>query len=531
VLKSEADQAEPVRRGSRRLRPGRRRGAAAVAWAAGAIVVFALFLKVSVNYSMIADGANNALQAWDMLHGNPLLHGWILGDATFYTLELPLLAVSEALFGLHTIAVHVAEALVYLIVAACAVAIAVKDSRGSSRAARAAVVVAVLAAPALVRSDVWLPLGIPDHTGTTVFLLVSCLLIDRVTARRYTAPLLCLILCAGQISDVTVRYVAVPAIVVVCAYRMLADRKVATGDGANLLAAVLSVPLSLAVRKAMLHFGAYLMVAPATKLAPIRLWPHNAALTWFSLRELYGAHGAAGYRPAGPIAVFGYACMLATAAGILVAIWRWRTSRRADQVLLVAIAVNLAVYVVSTLPSVHTPHDMVAVLPCGAVLAARALVPERFTNRVTALAASGLALVAALLPLSLTAAHNPRTSEYASLITWLQAHRLSHGLGDYWDGSEVTLETGNQIQIRTVQVVHGRKITPYAWESDTAWYDPARHYANFILIDGPNHDLGLTVERIFGQPASTYSVDSWKVLVYRKNLLTDVKPAALPATS
>ena len=36
-----------------------------------------------------ADGASNALQAWDMLHGNLLLHGWWLSDVSFYTTELP----------------------------------------------------------------------------------------------------------------------------------------------------------------------------------------------------------------------------------------------------------------------------------------------------------------------------------------------------------------------------------------------------------------------------------------------------------
>ena len=199
-----------------------------------------------------------------MLHGHLLLHGWIVGDVTFYTFELPLMAVVEVFLGLHTITVHVTEALVYLIVAGCAVAIAVTNSRGVSRAARAGVVVAVLAAPALVASDAWIPLGFPDHIGTSVFLLVSCLLIDRGPRVRYAAPLLCLVLVAGQISDVTVRYVAVPTIMVVCAYRVVAARKIRTDDAANLVAAVASVPASLAIRALIRHFGGYLMDSPRT---------------------------------------------------------------------------------------------------------------------------------------------------------------------------------------------------------------------------------------------------------------------------
>ena len=137
---------------------------------------------------------------------------------------------------------HVAEALVYLIVTALAVVVAVTDSRGGARVARAGVVAAVLAAPALIVSDMWIPLGFPDHTGTTVFFLVPFLLIDRVPDKWFTAPLVAILLCAGQISDVTVRYVAVPAIVVVCGYRVVVSGKFRSGDAANVVAAVVSVP-------------------------------------------------------------------------------------------------------------------------------------------------------------------------------------------------------------------------------------------------------------------------------------------------
>ena len=75
-----------------------------------------------------------------------------------------------------------ASALTYLIVAVCAVALAVTDSRGPARAARCAVVVTVLAAPLFTASSVGLLLEEPDHIGTSAFLLASFLLIDRAPA-------------------------------------------------------------------------------------------------------------------------------------------------------------------------------------------------------------------------------------------------------------------------------------------------------------------------------------------------------------
>jgi hypothetical protein len=526
-------QARQAGHENRPARPARRRAWVALGWAAGGAALFALFLRISITAaarSTSSDPANSALQAWDMLHGNLLLHGWIVGDATFYTFELPLIAIVEVFFGLRILSVQVAVALVYVIVAACAIVIAVTDSRGASRVVRAGVAVAVLAAPALIASDMWIPLGFPDHTGTSVFLLVSFLLIDRAPGRRFTAPLVCAILCAGQISDVTVRYVAVPAIVVVCGYRVLAARKIRTGDAASLIAAAVSVPLSLAVRALMRHFGAYLMVAPKTRIAPVSHWPHNAAVTWYAVRMVFGISAGPNASPAGGAAIFGLACLLVTVAGMVRVLWRWRTARRAEQLLLVAIFVNIVAYTISTLPNQWVPHDIVAVLPAGAILGARALVPARIVGRLPTLAATGAAVVAALLPLSLAATRPPQVPAWTGLTAWLQTHGLRYGLGGYWDGSAVTLQSDGKVDVRTVKV-NGREITPWAWEMYTGWYDPARHYANFVIVDLVGTDLRPQAIRFFGRPVSTHRVDGWEVLIYDKNVLRDVKPPSLGTTS
>jgi len=512
-------QDEPARRA--------RRVPMALAWIAGGAALFVLILRISLTTPVTSDGANPALQAWDMLHGHLLLHGWLLGDATYYTFELPLIALVEVFFGLHTITVHVAMTVVYVIIAVCAVAIAVTGATGAAaRLSRAAVVVAVLAAPTLILSNRWVPLGFPDHTGTSVFLLVSCLLVDRAPSRRFTAPLLCVILCAGQLGDITVRYAVVPAICVVAAYRMLAARKIRTGDAAILVAAVVSVPLETAVRALMRHFGAYLMVSPRTKLAPVSQWSHNAAWAWVSIRRLFGLATAPGGGPAGAWALFGFACLLAAAAGFLAVLLRWPRARRAEQVLAVAIVVNIGAYIISTLPGPNTMHDIVAVVPAGAVLAARLLVPARLAGRLGRLAVSVAAAVAALLPLSLLAAQPPaRVAGTQQVVDWLQAHGLSYGLGGYWSASGLTLQAGNQVQVRSIKVYDGAAV-PYAWETNSLWFDPSRHDANFVLINLNDNDPQTVpaIERIFGRPALAHRTGDVEILVYHKNLLTQVTP-------
>jgi len=195
------------------------------------------------------------------------------------------------------------------------------------------------------------------------------------------------------------------------------------------------------------------------------------------------------------------------------------------------IVANIGVYVISTLPTPHTPHDLVAILPAGAILGARALVPPRITARLTALAAVGAASVATLLPLSLVAAARPpQVPAVATLAGWLEAHGLHYGLSGYWDGSSVTLQSGGAVQVRTVHVVDGR-IRPFPWETNTLWFDPARHYANFVVIDLVNIDLNSQAEHYFGKPVSINRVADWEVLTYNKNVLQVVRPPELPPTS
>ncbi len=503
-----------------------RRLLGATSWIVGCAALFAFYLRISFTGHVSSDGANSALQAWDMLHGHLLLHGWITGDATYYTFDLPVLALTELFSGLSNLTSHVASALTYLIVTVIAAAIALADSRGLARVARCGVVVVVLTSMFHLESNTHYLLGTPDHAGTSVFLLVSVLLIDRVPARWYTSPLLLAILCAGQIGDATVLYVVVPAVVVVCVYRVVTARNIRTGDAANALAAAASVPLASVVSAVMRHFGAYQMVAPKTAISTPRQWPHNAALAWHALRVLFGAEAGSGSpslaRNAGYI--LGIACLLAAAAGFARVVWTWRTASRAEQLLCAAIVINLSAYVISTMPIPSNPYEVVAVLPCGAILAARACVPGHIGGTLRAGLATGLAAIAALVPLATAAARPAAAVPTAPLSAWLRAHGLTYGLAGYWNSSAITLESGNRVRVRAV-LLDGRQVIPYLWETNTLWFDASRYYANFVVVDLASNGLSPFAEQAFGKPVRIGHVARWEILIYQKNLLKQLAMA------
>jgi hypothetical protein len=361
-----------------------------------------------------------------------------------------------------------------------------------------------------------------------VFLLGSFLLIDRAPGWRFTPPLLAAILVAGQIGDATVLYVAVPAVLLVSAYRVLAAWKIRTGDAAIAAAAAASVPLALLTRTVMLYFGAFAMVPPRTKISPVGQWPEHAVLTFRAIRTLFGAFGAAvvpGPGSTGWAGAFGLACLLAAAFGFAKVVWTWRTAGRAEQLLCVAIVVNLAVYLLSPLPGTFSSREVAAVLPCGAVLAARALVPGRIAGVARARVALCAVALVALVPLVAGAARPPVTPVAVPLAAWLKAHGLRYGIAGYWNASAVTLQSGNQVQVRAVVARHG-KVAPFYWETrpdfywETRpdWYDASRHDATFVIADAAP-PTGQQVEQYFGRPAAVYWLLGCKIMVYRTNLL------------
>jgi hypothetical protein len=519
------------------VRPAARRKQAAAAWAGAALALYAFFARISFGGRVNSDGANSALQAWDLVHGHLLLHGWHIGDATFYFFELPITGVMELIVGLGDVAAHLASALAYLIVAAFAAALAVAGSTGSARVVRCAVVVTVLAVPLLAAPDVLMLLEEPDHVGTSVFILVSFLLVSRAPSRWYSAPLLCVILCAGQVSDLTVRYVAVPAIVVVCGYQMLAARKLRSMDAALAAAAAASVPLESMLRALMVHVGGFIMVAPRAKLSSPRLWPQHASVTWLDIRVLFGAVTEPDARLAWLRAAFGVVCLLAALAGLGRAAWTWRTASRAEQLLGLAIVCNVGVYLISVMPLPNGSREVAAVLPCGAILAARALVPARIASRRRSAAAIATTALIALVPLVTAAARPPAGATSgpstrpatAPLSSWLTTHGLTYGIGGYWDASVVTLQSGGKVKVRAVDLHQyasepGWKINIPGWETNALWYDPSRYQATFAVADVHGRYPAAAFEQFFGKPEQTYRAAGWIVLVYRKNLLAQVLP-------
>src|SRR5260370_28616080 len=147
-------------------------------WVLGAIAAFACYLRLSRTRAVNSDGAGQALQAWDMLHGNLLLRGWSLGDVSYYTTELPQYMLVELARGLSQDVVHVAAAMTYTLAVLLAALLAKGASTGRQAVLRVLIAAGIMLAPQLA-SGVNILLSSPDHIGTSVPVMAVWLILDH----------------------------------------------------------------------------------------------------------------------------------------------------------------------------------------------------------------------------------------------------------------------------------------------------------------------------------------------------------------
>src|ERR1700722_13263195 len=382
-----------VARPPQSLRSRRRTGVPGAGGAAAAGVLFACYLGQSRTVAAGSDGASQALQAWAMLHGNPLLRGWWVTDVSFSTTELPQYALLEVVRGLTPDVIHVGGAMTYTLLVLAAAFLARGRASGPAGLARALLAAGIMLAPQLGPGTQTLLLS-PDHTGTAVPVLLVWLLIDRSAARWYVPVIVWLALAWTLIADTLTLFVAAIPLALVCAVRVArgalrdsASPRQRRYERALLAAAVLTIPTELAATAAIRALGGWQVHRLSTALAAAGQLAGNARLAGEGVLELFGANvfGAAstGSAPALGFGVGRLAGGALAAAGLIGA--TLAAARRRldliDTVLLTGLAVNLAAYVAGVQAvNIASTREIAPVLPFAAALAGRQLAGRLFSR-------------------------------------------------------------------------------------------------------------------------------------------------------
>ena len=373
-------------------------------------------------------------------------------------------------------------------------------------------------------------------------------------ARAWFVPVVVgLLLTWVLVADPLVLVVGIVPLVAVCVLRVLRavwsarppDRGAALQaswyEAALAVAAILAYGLAALVNRLLSASGGFILHPLGYQLAPVHTWAHHAWVTGEGLLALFGA------KPQGPAVELVFA--LLHLAGVILVAWAiCRVVRRfvswpdlISQVLLVAIVLNIGVYIPSTLANATdlNAREFAVVLPFGAVLAGRVLA-EPLTARVhegeidvlgwlrgrrwRAAVASALA-AGYLASLGYGAAQPSVPPANAQLATFLAEHHLTNGISGYWMSSIVTVGSDGAVTIRAVQ----SSLRPYLWETKDSWYDPASQRATFLVTENGTDYFShwkpsASALAALGAPVRTYHVGPYTVLVWNTNLLSPPAP-------
>jgi hypothetical protein len=494
------------------------------ALAAGIIVLGLAYIVQARTVAATSEGASQALQAWDMLHGNILLRGWSLSDVSFYTTELPQYMLVEAVRGLNSSVVPIAGAMSYLFQVLLAAWLAKGKATGAEGLVRMFIAGGIMAAPPLGSSTALL-MSSPDHAGTQVPVLLIYLVLDRVRPRWWVPILVTAMLAWAQIADPIVLLEATLPIIAVCVMRMYRRGWRLDGQWFDLsvaLGAIVSAGITRGVLKLIGHAGGF------HSRTPIAVFATQAQISkhfWPEVQNFLLVFGADFLgQPARPRTLISIVHLV----GVGLVIWAVAHTIRKllalddpiTQMLAVAFLVVLAGYLTNIKSN---PNEIVGLLPIGAVLAGRVLANKIISYRLVPALSVVLAGVALLI------GHNvsqlPKVNPNQRVASWLEAHHLTYGVAGFWNANSVTLESGNHVQVRPVRTYRDEVV----WTNlqvDSAWYRSGAHDASFVIwIPGACHDLCLTRTGLrggFGPPAATYRIGPFLVLVYRQNLLNAV---------
>jgi hypothetical protein len=513
-----------------------------VAWAAAltiaAVVLFLCYLREARTFGGNSDAAGQALQAWQMWHGNPLLRGWWLGDVSFYTVELPLSVVIEMVAGLGTGAIHILAAVVYTAVVLLAALLARGKTRGWPGVARALLAAGIMLAPSAYLGTRVLLQG-PDHAGTMIPVLAAFLILDRAPERWWVPVTVGVLLTGAQVNDAQATYAGALAVAIACGVRACAEiarrrrpPRERWFDASLLAAALLSIAAAHLILSAIHGAGGFLVPPPKNGVgfAAATALPGQFWTTAYNVLILFGADFTG--QQMGISAVLALLHLVGVALGLAaVCIAVRRFFGRLDRVSQALVAGTLIILGAGAFGMYMSPvtgaHEIMPVLPFAAVLAGRLFGDRLVELRLEPVLGAGLAVMVAALAYS--DSQPTPAPQNTTLATWLEAHDLTSGLAGYWESNITTVNTGGRVRLAAV-TNGGTTAEPY--ESDAAWYDPAQSQANFIVSLAGSPDVSpvspALVRAWYGTPQQVYSFDGYTVMVYDYNLLTRVTVPAGP---
>jgi hypothetical protein len=492
-------------------------------WLVAFGAAFAMYLFASQFVPNNSDNASMILEGQAMLHGNPFLHGWYVPPDSFITTEMALDALGSLIFsGEHLL--KITPAFLYAATVILAAYLAARRVPDPDRRWLAAVAcLALIAFPIGYLFSI--SLQGPTHMGTIVIALLAWVAYDAYVSHPASWGWLGLFVLAttlAVIGDPLADLVIVAPVGIVSAWTLWRRRGRGQTARAVLGSVLVSLLLGIGLEHLLIATGTIIAVTTPGFASPDLIWSH---LQWAALGICLlfhiDLHNGIGFNQQLLFVVLNVGFLVLGALGFARLGCRALLPRDpADSlgltsVLCWGIICSLLVYLFSTFATdvggirYLLPAIVYAGILCSSAFAGVVARPYLEPVLLAFLAVSALTF-------GVTLAQTPRaTAPEQRLITFLEGHHLSSGLGSYWAANITTLRSNGQVQVVPILVDQG-KIRPYHWHASVAWFG-ARHVrtARFVVIDGtvPVRSFEAALVASFGPPDHIYYLPSYPTYV------------------
>ncbi len=515
----------------------RRRGWPLTLFGTGVLIGWMYALTVHANSSAVnSDAATVALEGNAIASGHILLHGWTLSLDSWWTLDAAFYTAANLAVGMRPVLLLAIPALIAALVVVVAVVIGRRGRRGPAATAGTITVLAVLALPTRALAGFFM--AGPIHVSTALYALTAlwALRRDRVGWGWLAAVIL---LAAGLLGDLQMlSYGVIPALIggVVA----MARRRSLRAGATSVAAAACSVALALTVRDLVNKLGGF-KIGAANQVSSTHQILLNVKHVLPGLVRLLGlstSRRATGGVPMALewvhviVAAVLAACLLAGMVRMLHGAWRGSApadpggSRepepwRLDDLLVVASIGPALNFIVLSGPSLTYLRYLTATVIFATALAGRLVTlwwagsqgrslrrPAIFVGVISTacfVAASGFQLSQPAPP-----------TPAAELVSFLEAHNLTSGVGDFWAASITTVESGGTVTVRPLASGPNGELEGYNRGDVLAWF-PGRSF-QFVVYPQSNGDdnpvqVSLsTATNTWGPPSERENVAGYTIL-------------------